>query len=114
MTFQDPYLKKQHERKLAIPPMPFRFKYKDDKERVEDAMEDIKIRDPIPFGVPTIEKIGRNRVKEKELSHPTMRLKSVTEVDRLNEAFADDLKILDCEIMRKNPKKRFTEPQALK
>ena len=43
-----------------------------------------------------------------------MRTKSVTEVDRLNEIFADDLKILDCEIMRKNPKKRMREPEALR
>jgi hypothetical protein len=93
-----------------MPAMPFRFKYKDDRERVADTMEDIKIIDTIPFGFALDDNCMRSRDKKKEIAHATMRLKSVTEVDRMNELYADDLKILDCEIMRKHPKKRLTEP----
>jgi len=50
----------------------------------------------------------RLRQPEKELAHSKFRIKSFSTVDRLNNMYADDAKILDIEAMAKFPKKRLS------
>ncbi len=53
----------------------------------------------------------RIRDKDKELAHSNFRIHDVSEVDRLNKLYEDDLKVLDCEIIdNKMRKKRISLP----
>ena len=70
--------------------------------------------DPVPTDVDKKAFNLRRWSKDKQLAHSTFRTKSVTEVDRLNTQYCDDLRVLDCEVLNANPKKRISMPQANK
>jgi len=52
----------------------------------------------------------RKRNTEKEIAHSTIRLKSFSTVEKLNDLYVNDARILDCEFLSTNPKKRITVP----
>ena len=79
-----------------------------------DAQERIKMIDPTPAERP--EKMTfRSRYKEKEIAHSYMRTQNTANIDRLNEMYEDDLKILNCDMDFKThtfKHKRLTQNQA--
>jgi len=54
----------------------------------------------------------RKRNAGKEIAHGTIRLKSFSTIEKLNDLYVNDTRILDCELLSANPKKRFTVPEA--
>jgi len=56
----------------------------------------------------------RERSPEKEIGESYFRLKAFSTVERLNDMYENDIKVLDCEAMSQSPKKRFFLPNALK
>ena len=70
--------------------------------------------DPIP--VPTTKYMFRVRDKSKELGPSTFRTKTHNDIQRLNELYENDLKILDCEkvLGKQYQKKRLSWVKAEK
>jgi len=101
-------------RNIQLDPLPFRFKYKDTQERMNEVLEKQADIDTVPTDVDKKAFNLRLRNKEKELGHSTFRIKSRTDVEKLNTQYEDDLRVLDCEVMSTIPKRRLSMPIATK
>ena len=72
--------------------------------------------DTIPHDVDKKLLLGarRDRDAQKEIGESHFRLKSFSTVERLNDMYENDIKVLDCEALSQSPKKRFYLPAAKK
>ena len=95
--FEDSTNTPPNARKDTIKFPPFRFASVTPHDRMMDAQERIKLIDPTPASRP--EKMAfRDRYKDKEIAHSYFRTQNTANVDRLNEMYEDDLKILNCDM----------------
>lgn len=86
--------KEQPERVIQIDPEPFRFKSRGDKERLKSISYRNSTLDSVPFNSGKLHEF-RDRNKKQELSHAMFRTKNITSIERLNQLYENDLKVLD-------------------
>ena len=91
-----------------------RYSFKTTQERMQTVLENQKLIDTTPVDVDKKAFTLRPQRHEKQIAHSTFRTRAVTEIDRLNNQYEDDLRVLDCEVMNAMPKKRFSMAEATK
>ena len=93
-------------KKIVDNPPFMRLTFKNTQERVAQSEYDNQLIDVTPVDLDKKAFKLRKRSPEKEIGPSQMHMKSFRTIDKLNSLYEDDLKVLDCEIFQKKPKKR--------
>ena len=102
-------------RQAAQTPTPFRYKPKDATERVTDTLRLNSDLDTLPHDVDKKSFVNlRPRRVDKELGESHFRTKAFSTVERLNDLYENDNRVMDCELALENPKKRYGPTLAKK